>query len=114
MGNNLSWVAGMVSANGTRWAKAHDRTVPDLDAGAVLAAVTDIVRDVCQDPTIMLTPETETAAIPAWEETARAGIAVEAECRFEVFFHAHEVDALRTVGDLTALIARKRAAPHAA
>jgi hypothetical protein len=97
-----------------RWAKAHDGTAADLDAAAVLAAVTDIVRDVCDDPTITLTLETATDAIPAWEETARAGIAVEAECRFDVFFHAHEVVALRTVGDLTALIAHKRAGLHAA
>jgi acyl carrier protein len=104
----------MVSANGTRWAKAHDGAVPDLDSAAVLAAVTDIVREVCQDPTITLTLETGTDAIPAWEETARAGIAVEAECRFDVLFQAHEVVALRTVGDLTALIAHKRAALNAA
>ncbi len=85
-----------------------------LDAAAVLAAVTDIVRDVCDDPTITLTLETETDAIPAWQETTRAGIAVEAECRFDVLFQAHEIVALRTVGDLTALIAQKRAALHAA
>jgi acyl carrier protein len=87
--------------------------VPDPDAAAVLAAVTDIVREVCEDPNIKLTPETETDAIPAWQELTRAGIAVEAECRFDVCFQAPEIVALRTVGDLIALIATKRAHLHA-
>ncbi len=103
----------MVAANGRRWAKGPTETVPEFDAATVLAAVTDIVREVCADPTIRLTPETETDAIPAWRELTRAGIAVEAECRFDVLFQAQEVVALRTVGDLMALIARKRAAVHA-
>jgi hypothetical protein len=38
---------------------------------------------------------------------------VEAECRFDVLFQAQEVVALRTVGDLMALIASKRARVHA-
>jgi acyl carrier protein len=86
---------------------------PAIDAVAVLAAVADIVREVCADPTIRLTPETETDAIPAWRELTRAAIAVEAECRFDVLFQAHEVVELRTVGDLIALITRKRAGVHA-
>jgi hypothetical protein len=98
----------MVAANGMRWATAQIGTAPDL-----LAAVTDIVREVCDDPSIKLTPETATDAIPAWREITRCGIAAEAECRFDVFFQPQEVVALRTVGDLMSLIARKRAGVHA-
>ena len=79
----------------------------------MLAAVTDIVRDVCDDPTLTLSAETETDAIPAWQELTRAGIAAEVECRFDVFFQAQEVVELRTIGDLVALIATKRAGAHA-
>jgi acyl carrier protein len=96
-----------------RQTKAPARAAPDLDPAAMLAAVTDIVREVCEDPTIKLTPETETDAIPAWQELTYAGIAVEAECRFDVLFQPQEVMALRTVGDLVALIASKRASLHA-
>jgi acyl carrier protein len=103
----------MVAANGIRRAKAAKATAPELDAAGMLAAVTDIVRTVCEDPTIKLTPETATDAIPAWQELTRAGIAVEAECRFDVLFQAQEIVALRTVGDLVALIATKRAGAHA-
>jgi acyl carrier protein len=92
---------------------APARMAPELDAAAMLAAVTDIVREVCEDPTIKLTPETATDAIPAWQELTYAGIAVEAECRFDVLFQPQEVTALRTVGDLVALIASKRASLHA-
>jgi acyl carrier protein len=103
----------MVATKKDRRAFIPCRTGPACDAASVLAAVTDIVREVCDDPTLTLTPETETDAIPAWRELTRAGIAVEAECRFDVFFHAQEVVDLRTVGDLVALIATKRAALHA-
>jgi len=99
----------MVAANGRRRAKRPAETAPEIDAAAVLAAITDIVREVCDDPSITLTPETETDVIPAWRELTRAGIAVEAECRFDVLFQPQEVVALRTVGDLVALIASKRA-----
>ncbi len=103
----------MVAGNGMRKAKAAARAAPALDPAAVLAAVTDIVREVCEDPTIRLTPETETDAIPAWQELTYAGVAVEAECRFDVLFQPQEVTALRTIGDLVALIASKRASLHA-
>lgn len=96
-----------------RRADAPTATTPDLEAAAVLAVVTAIVREVCEDPTIKLTPDTETDAIPAWREMTFAGIAVEAECRFDVLFQPQEVVALRTVGDLVALIASKRAVMHA-
>ena len=102
----------MGAATGNR--RAVSGLVRDLDTEAVLAALTDIVREVCDDPSIKLTPETATDAIPAWRELTRAGIAVEAECRFEVIFQAQEVVALRTVGDLITLIASKcRARAHA-
>jgi acyl carrier protein len=103
----------MVAGKGTRQTKAPANAALELDAAAVLAAVTDIVREVCEDPTIKLTPETETDAIPAWQELTYAGVAVEAECRFDVLFQPQEVTALRTVGDLVALIASKRAGLHA-
>ncbi len=103
----------MIAAHGKRRAKRPGKTASELDAATVLATVTDIVREVCEDPSIKLTPETETDAIPAWRELTRAGIAVEAECRFDVMFQVQEVVAIRTVGDLVALIARKRAGLHA-
>lgn len=93
-------------------AKTQVGAPPDRDA-AVLAAVTEIVRDVCGDSAIILSAETEIDTIPAWQELTCAGIAVEVECRFDVMFQAPEIVALRTVGDLVALIARKRAGVHA-
>jgi acyl carrier protein len=103
----------MVAAEKDQRAFIPCRTGLASDPASVLAAVTDIVREVCDDPTLNLTHETRTDAIPAWRELTRAGIAVEAECRFDVFFHAQELMDLRTVGDLVALIATKRAALHA-
>jgi acyl carrier protein len=103
----------MVAGNGIRQLKVNAGKAPPLDAASVLAAVTEIVREVCEDPAIKLTPETETDAIPAWQELTYAGIAVEAECRFDVLFQPQEVTSLRTVGDLMALIALKRGVLYA-
>jgi acyl carrier protein len=103
----------MVALNGIRQPESVCCAGPVLDAAVVLAAVTDIVREVCDDPTIKLTSETETDAIPAWQELTYAGVAVEAECRFDVRFQPQEVSALRTIGDLMALIARKRGVLYA-
>jgi acyl carrier protein len=104
----------MVAADERPRAKAPCGAAADsAAAAAVLAAVTEIVREVCEDPSIRLTPETETDAIPDWRDLTGVGIAVEAECRFDVLFQAPEIVALRTVGDLVALIARKRASVDA-
>jgi acyl carrier protein len=103
----------MVALNGMRQLEPTICAASVPDASAVLAAVTDIVREVCDDPTIKLTSETETDAIPAWQEFTYAGVAVEAECRFDVRFQPQEILALRTIGDLMALIARKRGVLHA-
>jgi acyl carrier protein len=103
----------MVALNRIRRPESVIRAASVRDAAAVLAAVTEIVREVCEDPTIQLTAETETDAIPAWREFTYAGVAVEAECRFDVRFQPQEILALRTIGDLMALIARKRGALYA-
>jgi acyl carrier protein len=88
---------------------AIDRDNPESDGA--LIEVTAIVRSVCDDPTIRLTRATATDSIPDWQGISRAGIVVEAECRYDVMFQAQEVLALRSVGDLIDLIARKRGRP---
>ena len=84
-------------------------------ASPILSDLTGILREVLDDPDLVLTAETSAADIPGWDSMAHIALVVEVECRFGIQFQAAEIEALRQVGDLVALIAAKRAARrHAA
>ena len=84
-------------------------------AHPILSELTAILREVLDDPDLVLTAETSAADIPGWDSMAHIALVVEVECRFGIQFQAAEIEALRQVGDLVALIAAKRAARrHAA
>lgn len=74
----------------------------------ILAGLTDIFRTVLDDDTIVLTPETTAADIPAWDSMNHITIVVEAETRFGIKVRTAEIEGLRNVGDFAALIAKKR------
>ena len=76
--------------------------------GAVLAEITDVVREVLENRTIELTPETPMDEMFGWDSMNHIAILVEAECRFDVVFDLADVDAVPTVGHLVRLIQAKR------
>ena len=75
---------------------------------AVLAEITDVVRQVLEDRTIELAPETAMGDMAGWDSMNHIAILVEAECRFDVVFDLADVDAVPTVGHLVRLIQAKR------
>jgi acyl carrier protein len=75
---------------------------------AVLAEITDVVRQVLEDRTIELAPETAVGDMAGWDSMNHIAILVETECRFDVVFDLAEVDAVPTVGHLVRLIQAKR------
>ncbi len=77
---------------------------------AVLAEITDVVRQVLQDRTIELAPETAMDDMAGWDSMNHIAILVEAECRFDVVFDLADVDSVPTVGHLVRLIQAKRLA----
>ncbi len=79
-------------------------------ARPILSDLTAILREVLDDPELVLTAETSAADIPGWDSMAHIALVVEVECRFDIQFQAAEIEALRQVGDLVALIEAKRAA----
>lgn len=79
-------------------------------ARPVLSELTAILREVLDDPELALTAETSAADIPGWDSMAHIALVVEVECRFGIRFQAAEIEALRQVGDLVALIETKCAA----
>ena len=53
---------------------------------AVLAEITDVVRQVLEDRTIELAPDTAMGELAGWDSMNHIAILVEAECRFDVVF----------------------------
>ena len=78
-------------------------------ARPILSELTAILREVLDDPELVLSAETSAADIPGWDSMAHIALVVEVECRLGIRFQAAEIEALRQVGDLVALIEAKRA-----
>ena len=74
------------------------------------AALNAIVRRVLDDETINLTPTTIAEDVDGWDSMNHIFIVVELEAHFDVKFQASEMEDLKNVGELAALI-RKKLAP---
>jgi len=76
----------------------------------VYAALTEILRDVFDNPNVVATPELSARDVPEWDSFNHINVVAAAEMRFGVKFRTSEIEGLRNVGDFAALIARKREA----
>ena len=74
----------------------------------VLAAITDIFRDLLSDPTLELSAGSTPDDVPGWDSMTHIALIVEAECRFGVRFHTAEIEQLRNVGDLVRAVGMKQ------
>jgi acyl carrier protein len=77
---------------------------------SVLAEIIDVVRQVLENHTIEVTPETPMDEMFGWDSMNHIAILVEAECRFDVVFELVDIEAIPTVGHLMRLIQAKRSA----
>jgi acyl carrier protein len=84
------------------------RSRPIGSDAAVLAEITDVVRQVLEDRTIELAPDTAMGDMAGWDSMNHIAILVETECRFDVVFDLADVDAVPTVGHLIRMIQAKR------
>ena len=69
-----------------------------------------IFRQVLEDDTVTVTPKTTAQDVDGWDSMAHIFIVVELEKRFGVKFHAAEMEELKNVGELSALVQQKLAA----
>ena len=74
----------------------------------ILAALTQVFRDVFDDDDITLSAETTAEDIPGWDSQAHVNLVVAAETRFGIRFRTAELESLHNVGDFVQLIAAKR------
>lgn len=73
----------------------------------ILQKQTDILREVLGNPDLMLKPETTAADVENWDSLAHIRVIVEIEKAFKVRFALGEIQGLKNVGEMTALIRRR-------
>lgn len=71
--------------------------------------LTEIFRELFDDQSIVLTPETTAADIAEWDSFNHINLIVASEARFGVKFTTAEVESLHNVGQLANAIAAKSA-----
>ncbi len=84
-----------------------------MDQSAILQQVADIIRDVLDindEKHIKIDTDTTADRTEGWDSFNHINIVVAIEQHFGVKFKTAEIESLRNVGELVALIARKKAA----
>lgn len=70
----------------------------------IRAKLTEIFRDVFDDKTLEINPQTTAADVEHWDSLSHVSMIVAVEKAFGVRFTTGQVQALKNVGDLLALI----------
>lgn len=80
------------------------------DEAEVYTELTEVFREVFDDPSITIGPDTTAADIPEWDSQAHISLVVASESRFGVRFRTAEIEGLQNVGDFVRLIMAHRVA----
>lgn len=75
-----------------------------MDSLYLYRELTSVFRDVFDDDTIVLTPETTAADIDGWDSMAHIGLIVAIEERMHVSFNSAELESLHNVGQLAGVL----------
>lgn len=78
-----------------------------MDTASIYRELTEIFRDVFDDDSITLTPETTAADIPDWDSANHVNLIVAIEVRMKIKFKTVELESLHNVGTLVSLIEQK-------
>jgi acyl carrier protein len=73
----------------------------------IYTQLTEIFRDLFDDDSIVLTPETTAADITGWDSFNHINLIVATEVRFGIKFKTAEIESLHNVGHLVDVIAAK-------
>jgi acyl carrier protein len=73
----------------------------------IYAGLTAIFRDIFDDETITLTPETTADDVEGWDSFNHINLIVSAEAKFGVKFKSAEVEELKNVDEFVQLIKRQ-------
>ena len=78
-----------------------------MDDSQILEQLTDIIRDVLNNQTLTLTPETVAADVPEWDSFNHINIVVATEVKFGIKFKTAELEQVRNVGEFVALVGQR-------
>jgi acyl carrier protein len=81
--------------------------MPAMDQTQALLALTDVFRNVFDDPGLELRDGMTAADVENWDSLNHIDLIVAIERKFKIKFTTREVTGLKTVGDLAELTARK-------
>lgn len=73
----------------------------------VYSNLTSVFREVFDDDTLQLTPETTADDVEGWDSAAHVSLIVAAEMRFGLRFRTAELESLHNVGEFAELIQSK-------
>ncbi len=73
----------------------------------IYTQLTEIFRDLFDDDSIVLTPETTAADIPGWDSFNHINLIVATEAKFKIKFKTAEIESLRNVGHFVQVIQSK-------
>ena len=76
----------------------------------ILDTLTRILRDLLEDPAIVLTPSTTRPEVPRWDSFAYVTFIVAVEGEFGIRFPIADVESFQTVGDIVKAIQTLRRA----
>jgi acyl carrier protein len=79
------------------------------DEATIYAELTEIFREVFGKDDMVLTPALNAKDVAGWDSFKQIEIIVSAEERFGIKLNTKEIDSLKCVGDLAAVIERKAA-----
>ena len=78
-----------------------------MDRASIYEQLTEIFRDVFDDDSVVLTPETTAADIHDWDSANHVNLIVAVEVRMKIKFKTVELESLHNVGTLVSLIEQK-------
>jgi acyl carrier protein len=78
-----------------------------METQAIYERLNEIFRDIFDDDTISLTPETTADDIPDWDSFNHVNVTVACEAAFGIRFKGSELEELHNVGELVDAIASK-------
>jgi acyl carrier protein len=79
-----------------------------MSDAALYAQLTQVFQDVFDDDELAITPELTADDVEEWDSMSHIRLVLSVERAFKVKFSAAEVDKLKNVGDLVALIKAKQ------
>lgn len=81
-----------------------------MDTASIYSQLNEIFRDVFDDDSIVLTPDTTAADIRDWDSANHVNLIVAIEVRLKIKFKTIELESLHNVGHLVTIIQQKLAA----